>query len=177
MPRSTDHHADPAYHPPPATPAPDAAAVTAVADTADGVPAFSDCLGTSTRMLSRYIASVFDAELRPFGLKGTQVSVLTTIHTLGPISAAGLAKAMHADQSTISRNVSRLADLGLVDDSRCCQDARACKLTLTDAGREKLRQTHPAWQRAQGTLRETLGPTVTATLLDAAASITTAHAD
>ena len=135
------------------------------------VPVFENCVGTSTRKLARWVASVFDAELRPFGLKNTQVTVLVMIEYNGPITAARLAEAMHADQSTISRNVSRLVDMGLVDDSRCNQDARACNLMLTDLGRSLLTEVHPAWVRGQARVREVLGGELALAILEAAEQV------
>jgi len=129
---------------------------------------FEDCVGTGTRKLARWVASVFDAELRPYGLKNTQVTVLVMIEAHGPVTAARLAEAMHADQSTISRNVSRLVDMGLVDDSRCNKDARACNLLLTEAGRTLLVEVHPAWVRGQARVREVLGKDLASAILDAA---------
>lgn len=132
---------------------------------------FESCLGTSTRKLGRYIASVFDDELRPFGLRGTQVSVLVTLDGLGPSPAARLAESLHADQSTISRAVRRLNQLGLVQDCQCPQDARAQLLSLSEDGRELLKKAHPAWLRAQETVRETLGPGLCGALLDASGRV------
>lgn len=132
---------------------------------------FESCLGTSTRKLGRFISQVFDDELRPFGLRGTQVSVLVTLDGLGPSPAARLAESLHADQSTISRAVRRLSQLGLVSDCECPGDARAVLLSLSDDGRALLEKAHPAWQRAQARVRETLGPSLSEALLDASGRV------
>jgi DNA-binding MarR family transcriptional regulator len=54
----------------------------------------------------------------------------------GPLRAAALAEASHADPSTISRQVAELVRRGLVERQADPSDGRASLLAITDAGRE-----------------------------------------
>jgi len=132
---------------------------------------FEACLGSSTRKLGRFIASVYDSELRPFGLKGTQVNVLVALDQLGSVPAARLAEEMHADQSTISRAVRRLRELGLVTECQCPGDARAVLLSVSSDGKALLERAYPAWSAAQSRVRDALGAELSKALLEAATRV------
>lgn len=61
-------------------------------------------------------------------------AVLVQLLETGPQRATALAAAMHADASTVSRQVSHLVDLRLVERQADPADGRACLLAATDAG-------------------------------------------
>lgn len=73
---------------------------------------------------------------------GTRASVERANYALlarlicdGPQRATALAEAVHADPSTVSRQVSSLVQLGLVERQADQVDGRASVLVATDAGR------------------------------------------
>ncbi|SHN47782.1 MarR family winged helix-turn-helix transcriptional regulator [Cryptosporangium aurantiacum] len=55
-----------------------------------------------------------------------------------PQRAGALAEAVHADPSTVSRQVAQLVDRGLVERQPDPADGRACVLVPTSAGREAI---------------------------------------
>ncbi len=55
-----------------------------------------------------------------------------------PMRVSALAEAVHVDVSTVSRQVSTLVDLGLVERGPDPDDGRAQALSVTDEGRELL---------------------------------------
>jgi DNA-binding MarR family transcriptional regulator len=76
------------------------------------------------------------------------MGVLWVLNESGPLRANLLAEAVHADPSTLSRQVSALADQGLISREPDPADGRATLLSVTDAGRTvlaermKLREQH-----------------------------------
>jgi DNA-binding MarR family transcriptional regulator len=61
------------------------------------------------------------------------------------------------DQTTVSRNLDRLDDLGLIARAEDPEDARAARLTLTAAGRQILRDALPVWRAGQQQIRDAIG--------------------
>ncbi|GAA4862691.1 MarR family transcriptional regulator [Saccharopolyspora cebuensis] len=64
--------------------------------------------------------------------------LLAILEREGPLRTGALAEATHADPSTISRQVARLVDDGLVRRTADPADARATLLGITEAGQEHL---------------------------------------
>lgn len=136
---------------------------------------FDRCLATAARRVDRVIAASFDEALRPLGVKATQVTLLASIAALGdPRTGAAprdLAPALQIDQTTLSRNLARLEDAGLVA-RRPAADARLVPVALTPAGRALLRRAHPLWAQANRRARERLGPHLAEALLAVADQLT-----
>ena len=119
--------------------------------------AFTGCLGSAVRQADRLIASVFDERLRGLGLRGTQLSLLGAVAMHDRPSQRELAEATHADATTLSRNLDRLLERGLVVRADCCDDKRVRRYALTDAGRQLLVEALPHWQDAQREVADKLG--------------------
>lgn len=62
--------------------------------------------------------------------------VIITVARLGRVRPSAIAAANHIDFSTVSRHVDALARTGLVAKGPDPDDARACLVELTDAGRD-----------------------------------------
>jgi len=61
--------------------------------------------------------------------------LLHTVESEGPMRAGALAASVHADLSTVSRQVTALVGRGLLERRADQRDGRACVLAVTDAGR------------------------------------------
>jgi DNA-binding MarR family transcriptional regulator len=61
--------------------------------------------------------------------------LLHTVESEGPMRASALAASVHADLSTVSRQVGALVGRGLLERRADQRDGRACVLAVTDAGR------------------------------------------
>jgi len=61
--------------------------------------------------------------------------LLHTVESEGPMRASTLAASVHADLSTVSRQVAALVARGLLERRADQRDGRACVLAVTDAGR------------------------------------------
>ncbi|HJU97500.1 MAG TPA: MarR family transcriptional regulator [Jiangellaceae bacterium] len=72
------------------------------------------------------------------GLDPALAAVLHELGCTGPVRVSVLADAMRLDQSTVSRHVSALEQVGLVQRSDDPDDRRAALLSLTPSGRGRL---------------------------------------
>ena len=99
------------------------AAVASVTDS------FIDLQRTVRRSKARLLAAAGnDVE------SATQL-LLHTVESEGPMRASALAASVHADLSTVSRQVGALVGRGLLERRADQRDGRACVLAVTDAGR------------------------------------------
>ena len=110
------------------------------------------CLVMRVRRLARGLTRIYDEELRPFGIGAAQINLLVTLGALGPLRASEIGARLDIEKSTLSRTLARLDEQGLLeadDDQR---------LSLTTAGEQVVRDSRPAWQRAQDRATAELGP-------------------
>jgi len=114
------------------------------------------CVCFNLRKASRRITQLYDAALRPTGLRVTQLTLLAAIRVLEPVSMNGLAGAVVMDRTTLTRNLKPLNKRGLIEIQRG-NDQRTRKLTITDEGHRVLVKAFPLWQRAQGRIVRGLG--------------------
>ncbi|MBL0278038.1 MAG: winged helix-turn-helix transcriptional regulator [Anaeromyxobacter sp.] len=114
------------------------------------------CLCTNARRAALVLTARYDAALAPHGLKVTQFSLLHAVKRHGAPNLTRLAEATGLDRSTLGRNLRGLEGLGLVALSPG-DDLRDRVVTLTEAGRERLRQAGEAWRALQGSLGAALG--------------------
>src|SRR5678809_965873 len=64
-----------------------------------------ECLLMRVRKLDRVLTGIYDAELRPFGLKASQTNLLVLVAKAGPIRRIEIGKRLHLDPSTLTRNL------------------------------------------------------------------------
>jgi DNA-binding MarR family transcriptional regulator len=107
-----------------------------------------DCRCLAARREARALTRLFEAKLRPHGLKATQFSVLATLANAGAMPLTALAEFLVLERTTLTRVAAVLARNGWITD-RPSEDARQRLLTLTPAGRSKVAAAFPAWQEAQ----------------------------
>ena len=81
------------------------------------------------------------AERGDAGLSDPQFNVVAILDREGPMTPGRLADLEHIAAPAMTRTVSCLADLGLVAKSEHPTDGRQVVVTLTDAGRDEVRQT------------------------------------
>jgi DNA-binding MarR family transcriptional regulator len=123
------------------------------------------CTCFNLRKATRRVTNFYDAALKPCGLKVTQMTLLTAIRVLEPITIKRLAKAIVMDRTTLSRNVSLLNKKGLID-IEPGDDLRTRRLSLTDQGHTSLVAAFPLWQKAQVEIIKELGEDRWASLLE-----------
>ena len=132
----------------------------------DIAPTYCTCL--ALRRATRRVTQIYDAHMKPLGLRITQFAVLGQLAGAGApegrarpedtsqISITVLARRLGLDRSTLGRNLRPLIKAGLVV-MEGGADRRAHTLALTAAGRALLEKAIPLWRDAQRHVSEKLG--------------------
>lgn len=118
---------------------------------------FTECYCTQFRRSANALTRIYDDELRPVGLKISQVSLLRALHRLVEASLTEVANEVALDKTTISRNIKIMVDAGWVD-IQSQDDARVKLARLSEAGRRKLREADVYWRRAQQRIEKEVMP-------------------
>jgi DNA-binding MarR family transcriptional regulator len=92
---------------------------------------------------SRALSARLAAELHP-DLDGAAYGLLALLQDTGPLRASDLVGRLGLDKSTVSRQVSSLVDLGLVDRAPDPDDGRAQVLTPSAEGSARLERIREA---------------------------------
>jgi DNA-binding MarR family transcriptional regulator len=114
------------------------------------------CACTRVRRAARSLTDLYDASLRPLGLKITQFSLLRTLERMGPVNISNLAAEMALDRSTLGRNLAVLARQRLVSLSEG-DDSRERTVALTPRAQRLLAKAVPHWDQAQSRVNHVLG--------------------
>ena len=114
------------------------------------------CVANRLRRADRAVMLYYDAALRPFGLRMTQLSLLVALRLRAPVTIQDLAKVMVMDRTTLTRNLAALERQGLVR-VEPGEDRRTREARLSGDGHEVLARAYPEWRKAQGRVRRKLG--------------------
>jgi DNA-binding MarR family transcriptional regulator len=112
---------------------------------------------TRWRITNRVLAAVYDDELRPFGLKSSQLSLLVAVTKAGPVRRIDLGRLQSLDPSTLTRNLAVMLKHGWIEEVPDNGDQRGAPLQTTATGRKLLERIAPAWHRAQARAKKMLG--------------------
>lgn len=124
-------------------------------DTIDDIA--NHCLLSTTRKLARIVTSIYDEELRPHDIKGSQLNLLVVIAKTGPVRRSDIGRYAAIDRSTLTRNLAVMAANGWIEEVVAGEDGRGNPLQITTKGRRLIEDLAPAWQRAQRRAGECLG--------------------
>lgn len=114
------------------------------------------CTNFKIRQLGRMVTRHYDQHMAAVGLKNTQYALLSHVVKLGPIRPGDLARRLHIDASTLTRNLQPMVAQGwLVVGAG--DDARSRLIEATDAGRALRAEGQRAWKAAQTALNQKLG--------------------
>ena len=116
-----------------------------------------ECLLSRARKLDRVLTGIYDAELRPFGLKATQLNLLVIVAKAGPIRRIEIGKRLHLDPSTLTRNLKIMLTNGWIQEIADGEDGRGLPVQITVQGRDLLNQIGPSWRKAQTRTEQFLG--------------------
>lgn len=130
-------------------------------------PPARGCTCDRLRRLTRRVTAVYDHALATAGLRVTQFSMLAQLRRAtsdAGLSMGDLASQLDMDRTTLTRNLKPLVAQGWVALGSDAQDGRLCRVQITPAGDQCLRDALPHWRRAQATVNRTLGDAQVAAL-------------
>lgn len=114
------------------------------------------CACQNLRRVTRVVTRVYDQELRTAGLEITQFGLLAALAETGEAYQKRLSAGFALDSTTLTRTLMPLLNEGWVRVRRG-EDRRARLFSLTNAGRRKMAEAQPYWERAERRLRRELG--------------------
>ncbi|MBY0239178.1 MAG: MarR family winged helix-turn-helix transcriptional regulator [Burkholderiaceae bacterium] len=106
--------------------------------------------------MTRTVSRLYDRHLAAVGLKTTQFSVLVHV-SVQALPMMQLAALLGAERTTLTRNLKPLTEAGWLTVAPG-SDPRQRIVTITEAGRAKVRHARNAWQAAQDEMGSLLGP-------------------
>jgi DNA-binding MarR family transcriptional regulator len=118
--------------------------------------AATPCVCAAFRKAARALTLLYDAYLRPSGLRVTQYSLLKNILARQPVGVNQLAEATVTDRTTLTRNLRILQQRGLIE-IREGADRRTRDVTVTPRGRNAVAKATSGWERAQACVIEQVG--------------------
>ncbi len=120
------------------------------------------CAVMNFRQVARSVTARFDDQLRPVGLRATQLNLLMAIEASTAVTITDLAEILAMDRTTMTRNLKLLRERKLVESKR---------IALTSKGRRAAAEALPLWERAQAEILNSLGKKRWAALLDELAAV------
>jgi len=112
------------------------------------------CFGAALRRTANLVTRIYNAWLAPSGLEVTQYSILRKIQAGAAGSASELADIVGVERSTLTRNLERLAKLGLIEAHS--GEGRRLVHVLTPEGEARVAIALPLWNQAQRALVEAM---------------------
>jgi DNA-binding MarR family transcriptional regulator len=125
------------------------------------------CACANLRRAGRVVTQLYDAALRPSGLRSTQFTLLQALNQAPGISQKQLAGLLEIDSTTLTRTLAPLSRKGWLH-TETGTDRRALRLSLTAAGKREYKRVLPDWRTAQKSLLRALGRENWNHLIDAA---------
>lgn len=116
----------------------------------------ANCVCAKLRKATRATTQIYDAILRPSGLRVTQFTLLVATRLIRTAPVTRLAKELGIERTTLTRNLRLLERQGLIR-VRPGRDRRVREVVLTGRGLEALARAVPLWRRAQARVARALG--------------------
>jgi DNA-binding MarR family transcriptional regulator len=114
------------------------------------------CMCATLRRCARALTQHYEDALRPFGLRGSQFTILQALELAGEVSQGQLGEILAMDSTTLTRTLDIMVRHGWIT-KRSGRDRRERLLRLAKAGQLQLNRALPAWQQVQSGLRRRLG--------------------
>ncbi len=114
------------------------------------------CTCFNLRKASRAITQVFDRAIKPYGLRGTQFSILAVLSAAGPETITGLSDILVMDRTTLTRNLRPMEKAGMIRLEQG-EDPRSKRVSLTAKGKKAFVSIFPHWEKTQNRIIEKLG--------------------
>jgi DNA-binding MarR family transcriptional regulator len=114
------------------------------------------CMCASFRRCSRALTQLYEKELRPLGLRATQLTILQVLSRAGEITQGKLGEFLAMDSTSLTRTLAIMIHRGWITERRG-EDKRERWLRLNSAGESQLKRVEPLWEQVQSRLRRQLG--------------------
>ena len=114
------------------------------------------CMCATFRRASRALTQMYDQELRPEGLRGTQFTILQALTLAGEVTQGRLGGILAIDSTTLTRTLRIMRRDGWVRMQQG-EDRRKWRLGLTKEGEALYKRALPAWERVQKRVRKRIG--------------------
>jgi DNA-binding MarR family transcriptional regulator len=115
------------------------------------------CNCTALRKATRRVSQLYDEVLAPSGLKTTQRAILAEIRRSGPMTVRTLADKLVMDPGGLAHTLKPLIRDGLVVNEVDPGDRRNRLISLTAAGRTRVKQSDRLWEDAQRSFEKSFG--------------------
>lgn len=135
----------------------------------DAAALLGHCAGCNTRLAARRITQFLDREI---GQSIAQLGLMAQIAVTSDDTLGALAQRSGLDQSTLSRNLRKLENDGLIEIAVVETDLRRRTVWLTETGARRLEAAIPLWRKAHEKLARRLSPDLARRLADATDSLT-----
>ncbi len=116
------------------------------------------CAGWNSRLAARRITQFLDREMGGLGLPVAQLGLLAQIAVSSDDTLGALAERTGLEQSTLSRNLRKLENKGLVEIAVTEADLRRRAVWLTETGARRLEAAIRVWRTAHAELSKLLPP-------------------
>jgi DNA-binding MarR family transcriptional regulator len=108
----------------------------------------TQCACRRLRGAARTVTRLYDAALRPVGLRATQFSVLVAAELYGEALISELADTLALERTSLTRELKILEEHGLVSIT-AGEDGRTRVVKVTKEGRSAIALGYPRWREAQ----------------------------
>ena len=114
------------------------------------------CLCATLRRSSRALTQLYEAFLRPLGLRSGQFTILQVLWRMGEMPQRSLGEILAMDSTTLTRTLAIMRRRGWIAE-RSGQDRRERLLRIAKPGEALLNRALPLWEQAQARLQQQLG--------------------
>lgn len=115
------------------------------------------CINGKLRKLHRMLNATYQQMMRPYGLRGSMLSILFLIGKRPGIHQRAVAERLVLDESTMSRDLKKLQERGLLLAEKSAKDSRQKEVQLTAAGYELVEDITPKWTILHHRMESALG--------------------
>jgi DNA-binding MarR family transcriptional regulator len=115
------------------------------------------CNATALRKATRRVSQLYDEVLASSGLKTTQRAILAEIRRSGPMTVRSLADKLVMDPGGLAHTLKPLIRDGLIANEVDPDDRRNRLISLTAAGKTRVKQSDRLWEEAQRSFEKNFG--------------------
>jgi DNA-binding MarR family transcriptional regulator len=115
------------------------------------------CMCATLRRAARALTQMYERELRPLGLRSTQLTILQVLSRTGELTQRKLGEILAMDSTSLTRTLAVMLRDGWITERRG-EDRRQRWIGMSRAGEKKLSAALPVWEKVQARLRREIGP-------------------